>query len=207
VADKLGVYEFEAPVILYYSDLFVPKSYMENGVAKGAPKYKMQVIIHNNDPQLAALKALAVQVAAEGGFENAGERFKLDKKAGGLSHPFTPGSKIIDAAAAKGKDVTKIRALLANTTIFRATSARQPRLYAPVAGLPVLTTDEKFFYTGALVLPVVYLNAFEGMGGGVNAYVNDILAIPGGERLASEAKVPTTWAGKIPVSVDADASF
>ena len=210
---ELGTVILKNPVRLYWANLFDPEPYKEDGVAKGDPKFRAELIIQNDDPQLALLKSRVLDVAKAGGLGGAQRRLGISPKDGGLKHPFTKGTDRLARMSKTPPD--DVVAALKDATIMVTTSGqyKPPALTTKLNGF---VTDyelsnrhmaREYFYMGCNVRAKVYLNAYDGMGGGVNAYLNSLASDNTGEHLGAP-RIPASedfW-GDLPtqdVSVNA----
>jgi hypothetical protein len=111
--------------------------------------------------------------------------------------PVEDGTKIADEAKAKGKDREWARGKIlfgphSNVKKQDGSMLIPPRLVVLFNGKYVsYGTSEvprelaaPFFYSGVLGIGTFMIDGYEGMGGGVTAYLNEVLSLNTGERIA-----------------------
>lgn len=155
------------------------------GVAFKA-QYETTFLFGPSDPDFLAIKTMLGQIAmAKFG--------RVDN----LKYPFESGDKLADAARTTGKDKEFLRGKVlfkphALVTKQDGSPVQPPRLLVLNSGKYIRYQDEaerpaagKFFYPGCLCVGEVSLVAYAGMGGGVSAYLNEILSLNTGERISA----------------------
>ena len=111
----------------------------------------------------------------------------------GISIPLARGDRLADEAAAKGKDRDFLRGfvrLSCHSPIAKLNGdpLMPPRLKAVVNGQIVDYTDNRvlaqpMLYSGVLAIGTISFTAYEGMGGGISCYVNEVLSLNKGDRI------------------------
>lgn len=186
-------HQFVKPAPIIWAHLITPrKARVVNG-NEFKPQFEVSWLFEPDHPDFLALRGLLGQIAtAEFGAQRVS--VPLDQP-GALKYPLENGTKLADAAAAKGKD----REFLRGKILFKPHSvsvrrsgekADPPRLKALVNGKYVGFEDDaerpaaaKLFYPGALCVGEVTLRPYTGMGGGVTAFLNEILTLNAGARI------------------------
>lgn len=178
-------YQMVKPAPVIWAHLIKPRPARTiNGNAYKA-QYEVTFLFAPDHPDLAAIKTMlgSIAMAQFGRVDN-------------LKYPLENGNKLADAAQAKGKD----REYLRGKVMFKphglvtrqdgVTPVQPPRLLVLSGGKYVRFENEaerpaasKFFYNGVLAIAEVSLGAYTGMGGGVSAYLNEILSLNSGERI------------------------
>lgn len=164
--------------------------------------YEATFLFPADHPDLAEIKKLLGATAA--GFDKFAEKIAGNKAAGrspydGLKFPLENGTKMADAGKAKDRD----REFLRGAAVFKAksnvakrdgTPLSPPRLVVLQNGKYVRYSDEherplakKFFYSGVLAIGTFNFVPYAGMGGGVSAYLNEILSLNAGDPIATGA--------------------
>lgn len=188
-----GIVNLTEPVTLTFPNLLEAKSVVLNGKATGDPKFSSNFEFDTSSADLATLKAKAVEVA----------RAKwpgIDLK--DLDFPFTSGDKLADKAAAKGKD----REWSRGKVVMTSRSKYEPRL-AILEGNKLVDYDgerralaKPAFYTGVQVLAQFNLVAYDAVGNGrpgVTAYLNQVVSLKRGDKLAGGASAAETFKGYV----------
>ncbi len=177
----------EQPIIIFPT-LFTPKKYKDKtGAEVGKEKYSASFLFENDSDELARLKKEVMKVAHAKWPDldvNAAVKAKT------FSTPFTNGAKLQKQAEKKKKDGSfyKGRTMLKSSTEFKipVLDARQDP--------PVETFNEKLVYSGCYVAGEVKFNAYNGdddddgnaTPGGVNAYLNCVVFVEKGTRIAGK---------------------
>jgi Protein of unknown function (DUF2815) len=180
-----GFYQMTNPAPFVWNHLVTPKAErtVRGMVFKAA--YEATVLFTSDHPDFEPLVALvkAATPAVAPAFPN--------------GTPFSNGTKLADEANANGKNREWARGkilfnphsnvqkrdgsmlfppqlvVLLNNKYVRYGSAELPReLAAP------------YFYSGVLAIGTFAIAGYEGMGGGVTAYLNEVLSLNSGERIA-----------------------
>lgn len=115
---NFGIFDMTVAAPIMHPALTEAKPYMENGVAKGKPKYGVVFLLDPAHVDLAAMKQKAIAVArAEWG---ADVDLSLGHGADTSGWPFADGNKASDKRIAKGKagDAYKGKALLKAQSLF-----------------------------------------------------------------------------------------
>ena len=182
MADQIdGRYSLTSPAIMDFPNLFVPKAFKgKGGKESGEPKYKANLVLNTDHPDLTGLKQKAAAVAKA--------RWP-DRKLSELAFPFTSGTKLADKAKEKKKDGEHMR----DKVVIAGRSKFAPGLAGIENGRIVDYEDEAMkikakpkFYAGVEVLAEFNFVAYEGVGAnpdGVTAYLNKVLSLNKGTKL------------------------
>lgn len=165
--------------IMAFPNLFEPKAFMQNGKAKGEPKYGLTMLF---DPAVVEpLKAKAKEVA-------------LAKWPGRplaeLKFPFRNG----DAEAAKAKAKGKDGSFYVGKVVVKSDSKYQPQIVDQDKN-PII--DKNRVFSGCYGYAELNFVAYDGVNGGqdgVKAYVNFVLVARPGKRIAGK-DAATVFAG------------
>ncbi len=161
------------PAAVIWQDLFKPRKFD----AKAKPKFGAVYLLPKDHPDLPALNTLVVGLVRA--FAPIAGR-----DLPGLTLPLKDGDKL--AAAGKGE-------FLRGHVLFRAGTAddtRPPILRVVLNGKIVSFDDSDrslarpHFYAGVMCGGNFGFSAYEGMGGGVAAYLNDIVSLGVGEKIS-----------------------
>lgn len=174
------------PAPIVWESLVTPKpSHTVAGIVYKA-QFEVTFLFEPDHPDLKAIKSIFGQLAmAQFG--------RVDN----LKYPLKDGTKEADKAAAASKDREFFRGKVLfqpHVPVTKAdgvTPLTPPRLKVLNAGKYVRYEDDasrpaakKFFYPGCLCVGEFGFSAYTGMGGGVTAYVNEVLSLNSGERIA-----------------------
>lgn len=206
--EQLGTFEFTKPVrCLTYPQkgpqLFKAMPFLDkNGKAKGEPKFGCVLVIPNDHPDLAALKAKAIAVAqAQWPGEDIKEMFPKKPDGERQGWPLKSG----DIKAAKREAAGKKGDLTAGTTMLTARSMFQPKLGGIENGVPVdYDTDDKLakaqskFYPGVEVFAGVNFVANEvDDKKSVTCYLNMVFSLNKGERVGGGRSAAEAFKGYV----------
>lgn len=180
----LGIHVFgrvDQPIIIFPA-LFTPKRFKRDGVEQGKAKYSASFLFDEGSEELEALKATAKAVAQA--------KWGDDVDTSKLKFPFTKGTALKKKAEAKDKDGSfyEGKIMLKSSTEFKIPvldGRKEP---------PIETQDEKLVYSGCYVAGEVNFNAYNGdddedgntVPGGVNAYLNVVVFVAAGTRIAGK---------------------
>jgi hypothetical protein len=177
------------PVPVIWANVVTPKPANDK---LGIPsRYEVTFVFNETDPEFLALKA-AFSTALQG------------VKAEGRKVPIDRGDALADKAAAKDRDRECLRGKFLVKAHLPLLSRKKepllpPRLYVVQDGKYVQHTDRAanvpFFYNGVLVKGEVTVIPFEGMGGGVSLWINELVSLNQGERLNVGAGDPAAKYG------------
>lgn len=187
-ANKAREYEFKSTCRVIFTDqLFTPKQYVDQRTKKpkGDPKYSATFLLAPDSADLAALKALAKEIAKEHNADFAKTTW-----------PFKNGDAEADKLKAKGKngEVYRGQVIIRSDTgekyppglaIFKDGN---PKKGAIDLASPALVSQYKgWFYSGSNVIPVLQLKWYDAVGEdgkpGIKAYLGMVVATNTGERL------------------------
>lgn len=195
---KEGRISLTVPTTMTFPNLLEAKAVQKNGKPTGEPKFSANFEFSGDHVDLPRLKAEAVAVAKA---KWPGRDLKT------LAFPFTSGDKLADKAKERSKD----REFSRGKAVLTARSKFQPRLSLIEGGRAVDLEDEaaiklhgKKFYSGVQALAQFTFTAYDGVGNnpdGVNAYLDLVLSLNKGERLAgggpSAAEVFKDYVGTV----------
>ena len=193
-ANTTGLFNFTAPAVLVFPNLFEAKKFKKNGKEAGEAKYGGTLILSPDHADLAALKARAIAVAKA---KWPGRDLQADFKNGELRMPWQSGDKLAEKRVKKltnaGKDDDGKGDFQKGKVVIKTSSKYQPRLSVINAGKIVdleestFTAHKSKFYSGTQVLAQVNLVPYDGVGedgkDGVTAYLNMVLTLNKGERI------------------------
>lgn len=194
--NKYGTYVFKNPVVMTFPKLLVAEKFKRNGKETNAdPKFSANFLLDTDGEDLKTLKALAAKVARE----NTQADFKT------LRFPFSSGDKKADERKAKsGKDDAAFNRgkiiLSANTGqkyppklgVFPSNNQKDGLLELGADEVLIKKyagskNGEGWFYSGALVIPVVNLKwypaANDDAKAGVKAYLAGVASLGIGDKL------------------------
>ncbi len=177
---KQYVMTVPAPFVWNYLVTPKPERTVRGMVFKAA--YEATVLFAPDHPDWVNIRALLRANLPAG----ASEKFPVDD-----------GTKIADEAKAKNKDREWARGKIlfnphSNVKKQDGSALMPPRLVALLNGKYVTygTTEvprelaAPYFYSGVLGIGTFMIDGYEGMGGGVTAYLNEVLSLNTGERIA-----------------------
>lgn len=198
--DNEGRFDLTEPTTLTFPNLLEAKAVQVKGKPSGEPKYSSNFEFEPESDDLRALKAKAVAVARA---KWPGRDLKE------LAFPFTNGDKLAEKAKAKGKD----REFSRGKVVVTARSKYQPRMSVVEGGRIVdlegdaIKANGRKFYSGVQALAQFNLVAYDGVGNnpdGVTAYLNMVLSINKGTKLAGGASASEVFKGYIGTASDED---
>lgn len=186
-----GIFRFVVPVRLAFVDLYIPRAFGPKAKPKGEPKYGAWLLLDPEHPELKAFKTKLAEIA-KAKWPGA----QLSE----LSFPLKLGNKVRDDHNAKlvreGKSPDTKYDFCAGKVIVPAKSQFQPNLGFVANGQLIELTDDALkaankskFYAGVEALAEVNLVAFNRTRpddkDGVTAYLNGVVSLGRGERIAS----------------------
>lgn len=191
-----GIFNLTHPVVMAFPQLFEAKAFMENGKAKGEPKYSANLIFPSDSADLQDMKKLAGKLA---------RAQWPDKPFNELAFPFINGDKLAEERAKKGKNDGDY---MKGMVVISARSKFEPRLSIIENGKIVDLENEvaknsqkSKFYPGVEVLAQLNLVPYEPVGrngkGGVTCYLNMILSTNKGKRIAGGQTASEAFKGYI----------
>lgn len=179
--------------------------------------YEATFLLAPEHPDLTTIKSLLQRAAM--GFDKFAEKIADNKAAGrasldGLKFPLESGDKMADRGKAANKDREFCRGMAvlkakSNVAKRDGTPLSPPRLVVLQNGKYVRYQDDerplakRFFYSGVLAIGTFGFVPYAGMGGGVSCYLNEILSLNAGDKIATgiddEAKYgsPDTYKGYV----------
>lgn len=188
-----GIFRTTIPVVMSFPNLFEAKAFMENGKAKGEPKFSANLNFPADSEELKAIKALAAKLARtkwpdKPFFLTTTEGVKITQ----VVFPFASGDKLADSRKEKGKDDGDY---MRGKVVLSTRSKYEPKLaytdkskIVDVEGGVVKTAAKSKFYPGVEVLAELNLVPYEGVGKdgkpGVTAYLNMIVSTCRGKRIS-----------------------
>lgn len=188
-----GIYNLTQPVVMSFPQLTEPKAFMENGKAKGDPKYSANLNFDLDSEDLKAIKTLAAKLFRDR-FPNQpfhattenGQKISL------VVFPFSSGDKLADGRKAKGKDDGDY---MRGKVVLACRSKYEPKLayidkgkIIDVEGEVAKAASKTKFFPGVEVLAQINLVAYDGVGAngkpGVTAYLNMVISTGKGKRIS-----------------------
>lgn len=165
------------PAPMIWVNLVKPRA----GDPKRKPRFETTFLLKPG-PDLTRIETEVFQLARE----------KLGRIEG-ISIPLARGDRLADEAKAKGKDRDYLRGYVrlschSPITKLNGDPLMPPRLKIVVNGQIVDRTDDRALaqpalYSGVLAVGTLSFTAYEGMGGGVSCYVNEVLSLNKGDRI------------------------
>jgi hypothetical protein len=165
-----------------FPTLFTPKKYKKDGKEQGEAKFSSSFLFEADSDELKNLKANAVKIAkAKWGDD-------IDLKS--LKFPFTNGAALKKKADNKGKDGS----FYEGQVMMKSSSKFAPTVLDGRQDPPAETIDQKLLYSGCYVAGEVNFVAYNGdddedgneVPGGVTAYLNAIVFVAKGDRIAGK---------------------
>ncbi len=201
-----GIYNLTQPVVMSFPHLLEPKAFMENGKAKGEPKYSANLNFNADSEDLKALKTLAAGLARakwpdKPFFLTLQDGTKLPQ----ILFPFSSGDKLADEREKKGK---KDGDWLRGKVVIACRSKYEPRLsYIENGKIIDLENDmakqaaKGKFYPGVEVLAQINLVPYDPVGqsgkAGVAVYLNMVLSTNKGARIAGGQTASEAFKGYV----------
>lgn len=165
------------PAPMVWINLVKPRS----GDQKRKPRFETTFLLRPDSADLKRIEAEIQQIAAE--------------KFGHMpqSIPLARGDRLADEAKAKGKDREFLRGYIrlsahAPVAKLNGDPLMPPRIKVVLNGAIIDRTDDRALaqpalYSGVLTIGTLSFAAYEGMGGGISCYVNEVLSLNKGERI------------------------
>ncbi|MGE3279710.1 MAG: ssDNA-binding protein [Alphaproteobacteria bacterium] len=177
-------YQFVKPTRIIWAHLIKPRPGRTVNGTVYKPQYEVTFLFDPDHPDFIAIKAML-------GREAMTTLGRVDN----CKYPLERGDALADKAKAKDKDREFLRGMIlfkAHGLVTRQNGedADPPRLKLLQNGQYVSfdrderKAAEKFFYPGVHCVGDISLVGYTGMGGGVSAYLNEILSFNYGERVA-----------------------
>lgn len=180
-------YQMTKPAIVVWPSVVVPKR--ASVKLQNEPRFECDFLFKEDHPDLAPIMAMMKTCAtAEFGVGISGRKFPLQR-----------GDKIADDAKLKGRDREFMRGYTkfqvhANVEIKQGPKKGQPlappRLVVLLNGKYLRFSEDheralakQYFYSGVFAVGTFTFVAYPGMGGGVSAFLNEILSLNTGERI------------------------
>lgn len=195
--ENAGIFTMTAPTTMTFPNLEKARAVEVKGKPSGEPKFSANYEFDVEHADLKGLKAKAVEVARA---KWPGRDLKE------LAFPFTDGSKLADKAKAKGKD----REFSRGKAVLTARSKFQPKLSVVEPGKGLIDVDEATlamhkskFYSGTQALGQFNFVAYDGVGNnpdGVTAYLNMVVSLNKGEKLAGGQSAAETFKGYVGIA-------
>lgn len=210
---QIGTYRVMNPVVMMYPDLITPRGFGKRGQERGAPKYGAQFVFPSDHPELAELKKLMAAVAKA--------RFP-GASLSDLTFPIRDGNKMIANAVAKATregtpDPSKKLEWAKGKAIIAARSKFPPMLtvkangkFVDLTSPDLLQANKDAFYPGVKVLVEFNFQAGprtkEEEKDWVTAYLQGVISLNTGERLASSGGAPMSerFSGYLGTSSEVD---
>jgi hypothetical protein len=200
-----GVFKLTVPVPMAFPTLYEPKAFMENGVAKGEPKYSGNFLFAADSSELRGFKELAAKLARAKWPDRQFFVTTTDgQKIRQVVFPWYDGTTRADEmekAGKKGKGD-----YMRGKVVVPAKSKNPPILsYIDKGKLVECDNDtvriaaKAKFYAGVLVLAEFNLVAYDPKGKdglpGVTAYLNKVLSTNKGEKIAGGTSSSEAFSG------------
>lgn len=211
-----------APVIWAHVVTPRPERRLKNGETV-EPAYQASWLFPPDHPDLPTIRSILAKAIAGYDADSVKAKIEANKAAGrapydDLKFPLTNGDKTADRGKATDKDREFCRGMAilqgkSNVVIKAGPKKGQPlsppRLVVLQNGKYIRYQDDerplakRFFYSGVLAIGTFGFVPYAGMGGGVSAYLNEILSLNVGEKIATgvddEAKYgsPDTYKGYV----------
>lgn len=204
---NLGVFDTNEPVTLIFPSVYEARAFGPKGKERGEPKYSAGILLKPgsgpDDPAGALLRSLKAKAVAVARARWPGVDLKT------LAFPFEAGDKRADAAIEKAKkkgnsDPGDPQGFERGFVVLTARSKFQPRLAGLENGKLVDYEDDASkarakpkFYFGTDCFIQVNLVAYDavqaGSKDGVTAYLNQVVTLNRGKKLAGGASAAETF--------------
>lgn len=170
-----------------FPTLFTPKKFKKNGVEQGEPKYSSSFLFDEDSEELGRLKKKAIAVARS--------KWGDDVALKDLVFPFKGGAGLKKKAENKKKDGS----FYDGQVMLKTSSKFKPATLDARKDPPVETEDPKLIYSGCYVAGEVNFVAYNDdddddgneVPGGVTAYVNAVVFVAKGDRIAGKDHAAT----------------
>ncbi len=196
MANQDNIYQMTHPAPLIWSHLITPQPEHTRGKTVFKTSYNGVFLLTKEHPDWAPIASKMQALAAKDLPGNSTPSFPgLDRDAEGKLS--ISGDNVANAAKAAGKDREWARGKImfkaqSNVKTLKGDLLMPPRLVVLLNGKYVnYGTSEaprelaaKFFYSGVLAVGTFMFSSYEGFGGGVTAYLNEVLSLNSGERIA-----------------------
>jgi hypothetical protein len=184
----IGLVKFTTPKRLIYVSLVEPRK----SQLRAEPRFEVTFLLSEDDPDLLTARQTAADVA-HAAFPG--------RDIATLKFPFKSGDQEAAKAEAKGKknDVVKGFRLLQATSPDRlfTLSGLVNRRIVDFATEAEIKANAGLFYSGVEAYGAVRFKPYEGMGGGVNAYIVNVTSLGRGERIGGALKGSDAFGGYI----------
>ena len=201
-----GIYNLTQPVVASFLQVLEPKAFIENGKAKGDPKYSINLNFPTDSEDLKAIKALAMKLF-RAQFPNQPLNATLEngEKIALAVFPFASGDKLADLRAEKGK---KDSEYMRGKVVLTSRSKYEPRLsYIDKGKIIDLENDvakqaaKGKFFNGVEVLAQINLVPYAAVGQngkpGVTAYLNMVVSTGKGTRVSGGQTASEAFKGYV----------
>lgn len=222
-AKQDGLYTLTQPVILSHPHLFDAKPFMRKGKPAGEPKFGASFVFDLESADLKNIKSLAVKLAqakwpnrdvigeSKGRLVEDPETHQQVRLSPTFKFPWTLGDKVVAAHVAKlkaeGKEDDHLGDFQAGKAVIKSSSKYAPRLAVVLNGKATDLTPETVaaykaqFYFGVKVLAQFNLVPYDKVGetgvDGITIYLNMVLTLNKGEKLAAGKSAAETFSGYI----------
>ena len=171
----------EQPRVLF-PVLFTPQKFKKDGKEQGEAKFSASYLFPEGSEELANLKAKAIKIAKAKWPDLGKEGLQA------LKFPFTKGTLLKKKAEAKDRDGD----FYDGQVMLKSSSKFAPDVLDGRQDPPAETLDQKLIFSGAYVAAEVNFVAYNGdddedgnpKPGGVTCYLNTIVFVAGGKRIA-----------------------
>lgn len=181
-----GLYQFRTELRAPWNNLFVAKAFKDPKTGKlGEPKFDITLLVPEDSVDLAPMREVLTNVVKEKwGSDPAGWPATIK---GGEGLPIVHGAKLIQKAVAKGKAEN---ALYKGAYVMTPRTLKEPGLGVLVPGKGIVNLDTELlkaqykgkFYGGCYVGVEVHFTPYDGFGGGVTAYLQNVVWLRDGPR-------------------------
>lgn len=224
-----GLFTLTTPVILSHPHLFEAKPFMRKGKPAGEPKFGGSLVFDLENPDVKAIKQLAVKLAGakwpgrdvvseSKGKVVTDEQGKQTRLAPTFKFPWTLGDTLVAKRAAKlkadGKEADDKADFQAGKLVIKTASKYAPRCAVLLNGKPTDLTPETVkayvsqFYFGVKVLAQLNLVAYDKVGetgiDGITVYLNMVLSLNKGEKLSAGASATEVFKDYVGTTTDED---
>lgn len=195
-----GLYKFSTPHVLIYPHLLTPRAFKDPKTGReGKPRYEASFLFNDlSDIDLTAMVTIAADAARA---MHPGRDLKS------LRMPFKKGDELAAKAEAKSKE----RNWAKGSIILETKTEHLPKMGVVKAGRVVdllspaeVAANIGAFYSGTEAYAQVRFVAYEGMGGGVTAYLQHVLSLNKGDKIAGGQSTAEVFGGYIGIETNED---
>lgn len=193
---RIGFYDIVKATRTNYVHILKPRTYHEGKADAGKPYFEVTFLLPEGSPE--CLEALTV-AAAVARAKFPGREFNT------LKFPFEKG----DELAAKGAKYAWAKGYRLLTTRSPARPALAVVLNGTMKKIDrdddaEVSANNRYFYSGTEALGRLNFKEYEGMGGGVKAYLNQFVSLNRGDKLSGGADIAEVFGGYIGIESNID---